>query len=769
MDRRLLVANGEGIWRWREMRRALLACLLCCTAPIFAHAVTIDGVIEDSEWESALTFDDFRVVTPRTFEVPPYRTVLRILPAREALYVSMWMECPKDKRTRGKSARDTPTAGDPAYLHIDFEGLGRTAYEFTVSISGAQRDSAILNQSQFVTEWDAVWYSAVSEDEDGWSAEFQIPWTTAPLGRSDEARRTIGIFAGRYLKATAQAYGTPGIMFPSATYVQDFRKVELPRYESSALDVLPYASALHDLESSSTTAKTGFDLLWLPNERHRVGATVNPDFAQVESDELVVNFSAIETFFSDRRPFFTERLELFDIRIPEQDRLIHTRRIGSAPDRGGPEPADITAALKYTGSLGSHEIGAFAATEDSSANSAGRTFVASRWRYKGDILAVGYLGTFVDRPAVERQAQVHAVDFDWRLNAAASIRGQVIGSRVTQASRAQPDGQGADGDHTNDLGGWLELNYQTSGGSWQRLTARSYGEAFSFNDLGYQERTGFRSLTSETEIAYTPSGVRAIQSATSNLEISMVENSAGTELREKGTFLQKLVWTQGATTTAELTAVASGIDDLFARGNGYTRLPAWRRIGLKHESAQTGRWRLSGEVATFQEGVGSARAWKGMSEATLLLQENLILSLKFDYIDSPDWLAWLRSTELASFKRQQLYGLFGVDWYPHRRHEFRLRAQWITLSARPVEAFQLSDSGFLQSVARPEPNLSTSTVALQLRYRYEFAPMSQIYIVYSRGGYYSSVGIESDLGDRFALAWDSVSSQQIAAKVTYRF
>jgi len=98
--------------------------------------------------------------------------------------------------------------------------------------------------------------------------------------------------------------------------VRDFQRVEVPRYATSSLDLYPYVSFSHDTLSGVSRGRAGFDVFWKPDGHNQVSAAVNPDFGQVESDNLVVNFSAIETFFEEKkRPFFTQGQQLFDLRL----------------------------------------------------------------------------------------------------------------------------------------------------------------------------------------------------------------------------------------------------------------------------------------------------------------------------------------------------------------------------------------------------------------------------------------------------------------------
>ena len=132
-----------------------------------------------------------------------------------------------------------------------------------------------------------------------------------------------------------------------------------------------------------------------------LAATLNPDFGQVESDELVVDFSAIETVLTDKRPFFTENQGIFDLRTPANGQLIYTRRIGAAPDDGSAGSSDIDAALKLTGTAGSLVYGAFVAQEDEYDQDLGRRFAAARLALPFEHARLGYLCD-LDRASVSR-------------------------------------------------------------------------------------------------------------------------------------------------------------------------------------------------------------------------------------------------------------------------------------------------------------------------------------------------------------------------------
>src|SRR5690606_30657857 len=121
----------------------------------------------------------------------------------------------------------------------------------------------------------------------------------------------------------------PVASFERPRFISEFAPVEVTSYSQSLLAITPYVSGLYDNISNDTETDAGADIFWKPNGQVQFTATLNPDFGQVESDDLVVNFDATETFISDKRPFFTENQGLFEFTTPSDfSQLLYTRRIG---------------------------------------------------------------------------------------------------------------------------------------------------------------------------------------------------------------------------------------------------------------------------------------------------------------------------------------------------------------------------------------------------------------------------------------------------------
>lgn len=739
------------------------AALLALAGAGAAQAMTIDGRLDEPEWAQAQSFSDFRVTEPLTRATPPHATELLVLPLPDALYVGLRAEHPVALRTHGRSPRDAPNMdADPAILLIDFEGRGKTAYEFTISLSGTKRDSIILNQTDLSTDWDADWTAVTHEDDAGWSAEWRIPWSTAPEGAVHDGKRTIGVYAGRYVKREAVRYAFPAIELLGPNFVRDFKRIDVPHYSAATLDVYPYASVTHDTQSGATRGRAGFDVFWKPNGRNQVSLTLNPDFGQVESDDLVINLNAIETFFQEKRPFFTQGQQLFNLgmtvknQLPN-DGLVYTRRIGAAPDAGDEGASDVLAAAKYTGISGEQEYGVFGAAERDSSLARGRDFLVGRWRLLHDDFSVGYLGTATLHPTLHRDAFVHDIDFNWRPSPGMALTSQVLMSDIH-----------AGADSSRGLGWWSKFDYQP-GGRWEHeLVTTWFDRKLDFNDLGYQQRTDLIRLQSVSalQIRHYRDGSLA-DSGTWQLTLTVPYNTSGERLVSTAEFGHIFNWRGGANSYFFYVHEMPGYDDLLTRGNGSLRMPSRHNWGADYQSAVHGRFRYYVGVLAREQGFTSYTK-ELKFQPKFFVTDNLSLGLNLDYYDSPNWLVWVAGREVGVYRRHELVSNFNANWYPAPRQELRLRMQWAGLGATARAGYELAADGTPGLLPTVPADFTVSTVGLQLRYRYEFHPLSDLYVVYSRGGDGSLDDREESLRDQFDRAWQQVDTSLLFVKLRYR-
>jgi hypothetical protein len=96
---------------------------------------------------------------------------------------------------------------------IDFDGDGRTGYNFMVTSTDGINDAVITNENRFSTDWDGNWQHAASEDETGWYSEMLIPWYIAPMAKGKDGKRTFRIYLDRVIGSTGERSAWPAASF----------------------------------------------------------------------------------------------------------------------------------------------------------------------------------------------------------------------------------------------------------------------------------------------------------------------------------------------------------------------------------------------------------------------------------------------------------------------------------------------------------------------------------------------------------------------------
>ncbi|MDP9199131.1 MAG: DUF5916 domain-containing protein [Pseudomonadota bacterium] len=722
--------------------------------------IVLDGQLAEAEWVEARVLDDFRVTEPLTRDRPSHDTVARVLAQPEALYIAVRVNHPENLRIRGRSPRDARfMEADPVTVMVDFEGQGTTAYEFTVSLSGSIRDGTVLPPNVISYDWDGVWYSAVAEDQTGWTVEIELPWSVAPMRESADGMRRIGVFVSREVQATGERYSFPAIEMRSPTFVSDFFTFEVPAHAAGLLSWIPYASVTADLLDGGTDFRAGLDVLWKPTAAQQLTATINPDFGQVEADDLVVNFSAIETFFTEKRPFFTQNQQLFDLRTTLEGRLINTRRIGGAPDLGPEGQSDILAAAKYSVSTDQWEYGAFGAAEDDSSLAEGRDYLAARLKRRGDGWSAGYLGTFTDRPALDRTARVHAFDGEYSPAPGWALRGQAI--RTESKDPLQDD--------SNGNGAWLSALYAPGGRLEQNFHASWYDDNYDVNDLGYMARNSIRVFQSETfwyRRSYPEAGFTQSSHWSANLEWNTTDD--GERLPSSLEIGRFATFRDGSELWVFANNETSGIDDLTTRGGPAYNLPSRTQVEVGYLTRRSTHWWTYVEAQAFEDGLDGS-GFELQLNPQYFVSPDLNFMLDLIYVESSDWLIWNPDLErVTSYARRQWQIDLDVNWYPSAKSEFRAKLQFVALQARARQAFDIAPDGDLVAAAVPAPDFSLGDLGLQLRLRYEFKPLSDLFVVYSYGGS-TLVDQDAEWDNLFRESVDTPTAHQLLVKLSYRF
>lgn len=318
---------------------------------IRADVPSLDGRMDEAVWQSALPISDFTQRDPDEGQPGTERTEVRILYTDAALYFGVRaFDSEPDKIDGQLTRRDEFSPSDWIQIGIDSYLDRRTAFVFAVNPAGVKRDIYFYNDNNQDRSWNAVWDVAVSRDSEGWTAEFRIPFSQ--LRFSEAESQTFGLQVMRTINRKNEMQHWRLMPKTESGIVSRFgdlvgldgvsppRRLEIMPYVVARQDVNPGVSGNPFQSGRDRLGTLGADIVYGLTSNLTLTATINPDFGQVEADPAVVNLSAFETFFPERRPFFLEGVDIFQFPSGSQQGLFYTRRIGRRPQgradaRGG--------------------------------------------------------------------------------------------------------------------------------------------------------------------------------------------------------------------------------------------------------------------------------------------------------------------------------------------------------------------------------------------------------------------------------------------------
>jgi hypothetical protein len=507
----------------------------------------IDGRDDDAVWQSAPRISNFRQFQPRVDVDPTFRTEFRVAFDEKNLYVFVRMFDPHpDSIMHALSRRDQRGPSDQIKLLIDSYDDKRSGYELAVNPDGVKRDYAMSNDRDEDDSWDGVWDVATQVDSLGWTAEFRIP--LSQLRYAAAGSHTFGFGIWRDIERLAERTSWPLYSPTRNGLVSQLGRLTGLEGLTSArrVEAVPYAVTKNVQRARpggrydrGQDATVGGDLKVGLTPNVTLDATVNPDFGQVEADPAVLNLSAFETFFAERRPFFVEGTGLYQFALncyivvdcDTNEGLFYSRRIGRSPSLAGlygdastATATPIAGAAKLTGRTKSGLAFGLLDALTERVNGPGGTAVEPQANYavlraQQDLnngnTGFSVIGTAVNRsldassePYLHRAAYAAGATYRDRFdNGNYELSAQLAGSRVegtpamitrTQSNAVhyfqQPgDGLRVDSNATS-LSGWEgQLKFGKYGGGITRfetsLIQQSAG--FDVNDLGYLRRADF--------------------------------------------------------------------------------------------------------------------------------------------------------------------------------------------------------------------------------------------------------------------------------------
>jgi hypothetical protein len=398
--------------------------------------IKIDGEI-DPVWSTADSATNYFQLSPYYEKKPTCPTVAKVLTTDDAIYCLMICYEDKEMIEPFTGTLDN-TTGEYASFMIDTFHDKKTAYKFIVTVSGVKSDARLLDDARTRDyNWDGIWFSATKIYDWGWVAEIKIPYKSIQYNKDitqwglDFDRwipsKSEDLYWNRYEKNEGQRVSKfGGLVF------DEFKPTE----EGLNLEIYPVGIAKATYEGNNKykiDPNAGLDIMYNPSPALKFLFTANPDFAQIEADPFQFNISQYETYYNERRPFFTEGNEVFAASGKERNtgfysplELFYSRRIGKKLADGSEVP--LVLGTKAFGRVGDWEYAGFlAATDkkdymDDSVNKTepGAVFGAARVKKKfGENSSIG--GLFVAKQTADTTYGVVDIDgafrqSDWQLS-----------------------------------------------------------------------------------------------------------------------------------------------------------------------------------------------------------------------------------------------------------------------------------------------------------------------------------------------------------------
>lgn len=492
----LLINNGEG--RPQGQQGAISTGAGHAVVARIQSGLALDGILNEPEWESASSIGEIVQREPHPGEPSSERTTVKLLYDGEHLYIGV-MCFDSDPRAviATQMARDGDLSSDDRIeILLDTFRDQRNAFYFATNPAGALVDALITENGQFNREWDAIWDVRTHRSDNGWSAEFAIPFKSLSFKRRQSSwgfnfSRTIK----RKIEEDRWAAPRLDVRFSQVSEAGEISGLN-NLAQGKGLDIRASASAktFHNGVTNNLSGKSGADIFYNVTPSLKWTTTVNPDFGETEADARQVNLTRFPLFFPEKRAFFLENAGVFNFSTNSRELIpFFSRRIGLSDGNEVP----ILAGTKLTGKIDRYDVGILdVRTRAAGSMNAKNFFVA---RVKRNIADQSYIGGIVTdgNPAEPFSSRTYGADLHLAtshfLNEDRNFAIDLFGLQSRNEGVNDRDAAfGATVSYPNDL--W---NFQAD---WRQI-GRNFRPA-----LGFVSRSGVRKLSLSADFSPRPKG-----------------------------------------------------------------------------------------------------------------------------------------------------------------------------------------------------------------------------------------------------------------------
>jgi hypothetical protein len=331
---------------------------------VSTDAILMDGKLNEEIWQTASPATGFLQFEPLSGSHASEKTEVRVLYDEVNLYIGATLY---DSYPEGIIADEMRMGADldrndNFMIIVDTFHDHRNGFFFKTNPLGTKVEALAFDEGKHVNyNWEGVWWSEATQTSEGWQVEMKIPFST--LRFNNEKDQTWGVNFGRYIRRKNEYVYWSYVPLDAsqwrvslAGHLDGIEKVR----QGKNLHIKPYLSVkqleeknISGRKNNSILLDTGADVKYLISPNLTADLTLNPDFSQVEADELMINVTRFPLFFPEKREFFLEGSGYFDFGLYSKIQPFHSRRIGIAKGREIP----IYGGGKLSGKAGNYSIG----------------------------------------------------------------------------------------------------------------------------------------------------------------------------------------------------------------------------------------------------------------------------------------------------------------------------------------------------------------------------------------------------------------------------
>ncbi len=627
--------------------------------------------------------------------------------------------------------------------------------------------------------WKVIPYGEIAAQNIEWTGKFLVLWANAAIPTPRVVRK-LRLPVLHEITAIGEHYSWPARITAHETvsgYLPSLNQVAVPSAQPSQdLSVRPFVAANVDVPKDSVDGRVGADISWRPTPDIKLDAAVLPDFGTVEADDVIINLTVFETFYADRRELFTENTQVFDLNALSRSDIVpfHSRRIGQR--RASPLAlfaSDLHATAQVVGKQGNWDFAILGAMEDDSEldvlsvapgqtptiSVPGGDFGVFRLRYTDTDSRQLSLGMLT--AARFDQAEGNAISYMFDGRYASTDQSVIVDSNIFISDTEYGE---------TGFGGLANVQLRPTPQRTHLLTLQSVDHDLDLNAVGYNKRND------QTRIGYkfthTDGDPYLFRSISTEFSLGGIWNSKGERTNSNISLSRSFVFYDFNRASISLSVMPSFLDDTVAYRVEKFRTDNAYRVALDWVTNSDEQFHYGLNTGYRKSIVNGGFFWFG-GEFSLQPTDSFKTSFRLSKGFRNGWLRYRGNGRYTRFQSWGPRAGVSTEYVFGPNRVLRTEFQWEAIHGKGLEFYEVPDgANKLVSLGGPSVQLrdsfAISQVVMQIRYEWEFTPLSDLTVAYTKfasRNFLSSNSTVTTLTDQL----EDPDAENFAIKVRYLF